>query len=56
MWKQSNMVQIVRAYPIATASGKILPFFVSKTKSAIRSAVPGVAVPKGTVEVRREME
>jgi len=33
MWKQSNMVQIVRELPIATASGKILPFFVSKTKA-----------------------
>jgi hypothetical protein len=33
MWKQSNMVQIVREFPIATASGKILPFFVSKPKS-----------------------
>src|SRR2546430_3518414 len=33
MWKQSNMVQIVRNFPIATASGKILPFFVSKSKS-----------------------
>jgi hypothetical protein len=33
MWKQSNMVQISREFPIATASGKILPFFVSKSKS-----------------------
>jgi hypothetical protein len=26
-------VQISREFPIATASGKILPFFVSKSKS-----------------------
>lgn len=34
MWKQSNMVQIVREFPIATVSGKILPFFISKPKNA----------------------
>jgi hypothetical protein len=45
MWKQSNMVQIVREYPIATASGKILPFFISKSKS-VTSAEPSVAAPK----------
>jgi hypothetical protein len=56
MWKQSNMVQIVRAYPIATASGKILPFFVSKAKSDIESCAPGVAIPKSVVGVRKEME
>jgi hypothetical protein len=55
MWKQSNMLQIVRAYPIATASGKILPFFVSRTKS-LTDSTPAVAVPKGVVEVRKEME
>ena len=33
MWKQSNMVKIVREFPIATTSAKILPFFVSKPKS-----------------------
>jgi hypothetical protein len=33
MWKQSNMVQIVRQLPMATASGKILPFYVSKPKT-----------------------
>jgi hypothetical protein len=45
MWKQSNMVQIVREYPIATVSGKILPFFISKTKNTVTSA-PAMAVPK----------
>jgi hypothetical protein len=45
MWKQSNMVQIVRELPMATASGKILPFFIAKPKNAT-SAVPSVAVPK----------
>jgi len=49
MWKQSNMLQIVRAYPIATASGKILPFFVLKTKSLMDSSTPAVAVPKVVV-------
>jgi hypothetical protein len=33
MWKQSNMVQIVRDFPIPTASGKILPFFITKTRT-----------------------
>jgi len=33
MWKQSNMLQIVREFPFPTVSGKIMPFFVSKTKS-----------------------
>jgi hypothetical protein len=33
MWKQSNMVQIVREFPFPTGSGKIMPFFVSKPKS-----------------------
>ena len=33
MWKQSNMVQIVREFPNATVSGKILPFFISKPRS-----------------------
>jgi hypothetical protein len=37
MWKQSNMVQIVRELPIATASGKILPFFVAKPKPSSNS-------------------
>jgi hypothetical protein len=32
MWKQSNMVQVIREFPMATVSGKILPFFVSKPK------------------------
>jgi phenylacetate-coenzyme A ligase PaaK-like adenylate-forming protein len=45
MWKQSNMVQIVREFPIPTASGKILPFFVSKPKS-VPSGVPSVASQK----------
>jgi len=56
MWKQSNMLQIVRAYPIATAGGKILPFFVSKTKCLMESSTPAVTVPKGVVGVRKEME
>jgi hypothetical protein len=33
MWKQSNMLQIVREFPFPTVSGKIMPFFVSKLKS-----------------------
>ncbi|PYU40328.1 MAG: hypothetical protein DMG54_23850 [Acidobacteria bacterium] len=33
MWKQSNMLQIVREFPVPTVSGKIMPFFVSKPKS-----------------------
>jgi hypothetical protein len=33
MWKQSNMLQIVREFPFPTVSGKIMPFFVSKPKS-----------------------
>ena len=45
MWKQSNMVRIVREFPIATASGKILPFFIARTK-AVTPSVP-VAVQKG---------
>jgi len=32
MWKQSNMLQIVREFPFPTVSGKIMPFFVSKSK------------------------
>lgn len=36
MWKQSNMVQIVRGFPIPTASGKILPFFMAKPKSDLK--------------------
>jgi hypothetical protein len=38
MWKQSNMPQIVREVPIATVSGKILPFFFSKPKNVSRVA------------------
>lgn len=45
MWKQSNMVQIVREFPIPTVSGKILPFFVSKPKS-VPSEVPSFASQK----------
>lgn len=33
MWKQSNMVQIVRGLPVAAASGKILPFFITKPRN-----------------------
>jgi len=49
MWKQSNMVRIVREYPIPTASGKILPFFISKTKSVVETSASNVAVPKSAV-------
>jgi hypothetical protein len=45
MWKQSNMVQIVRQLPMATASGKILPFFISKPK-AVPAPAPTVASHK----------
>jgi hypothetical protein len=45
MWKQSNMVQIVRGFPMATPSGKILPFFISKGKSVV-PAVATAAVQK----------
>jgi hypothetical protein len=45
MWKQANMVQIVRDFPIATVSGKILPFFVSKPRNATSEA-PSVASQK----------
>jgi hypothetical protein len=45
MWKQSNMVQIVREFPIPTASGKILPFFIAKPKN-VPSGVPSVATQK----------
>ncbi len=30
MWKQSNMLQIVREFPFPTVSGKIMPFFASQ--------------------------
>jgi hypothetical protein len=30
MWKQSGMVQVKRDFPIPTASGKILPFYLSR--------------------------
>jgi hypothetical protein len=46
MWKQSNMVQIVREYPIATASGKVLPFFVTKPKSVPVEATEVIAPKK----------
>lgn len=45
MWKQSNMVQIVRQLPIATASGKILPFYVAKPK-AVTNPTPSPVSPK----------
>jgi phenylacetate-coenzyme A ligase PaaK-like adenylate-forming protein len=32
MWDQANMVRIERASPIPTASGKILPFHMNKTR------------------------
>lgn len=31
MWKQSGSVRVVRSTPIATAGGKIFPFFLQKT-------------------------
>jgi hypothetical protein len=37
MWKQSNMVQIVRDYPMPTAGGKILPFYL------LKQAIPAVS-------------
>jgi hypothetical protein len=46
MWKQSNMVQIVREYPMATASGKILPFFIAKPKNAAVPVANVVAAQK----------
>ena len=47
MWKQSNMVQIVRQLPIATASGKILPFYVSKPKAVSNpNPAPSTVSPK----------
>jgi hypothetical protein len=33
MWRQSNMVQITRDYPVCTSSGKILPFHLRKPNS-----------------------
>jgi len=32
MWKQSKMLQVRREYPIATISGKVLPFHLLKAK------------------------
>jgi hypothetical protein len=47
MWKQSNMVQIVRQLPIATASGKILPFYVAKPKAVSNpNPTPSAVSPK----------
>jgi len=37
MWKQSNMVHIVRDYPMPTAGGKILPFYL------LKQAIPAVS-------------
>lgn len=45
MWKQSNMVRVVRQFPMPTASGKILPFFIAKPKT-LPSTAPTVAVQK----------
>ena len=45
MWKQSNMLKIVREFPIPTASAKILPFFVAKPRS-VPSAVSNTASQK----------
>jgi hypothetical protein len=46
MWRQSHMVQIVREFPIATVSGKILPFFIAKSKS-LPSEVSGATTQQG---------
>ncbi len=35
MWKQSGMVRVVRDFPIATASGKILPFHLLKPRQPV---------------------
>jgi hypothetical protein len=35
MWKQSGMVRVVRDFPISTASGKILPFHLSKARASV---------------------
>jgi hypothetical protein len=35
MWKQSGMVQVVRDFPISTASGKILPFHLLKPRESV---------------------
>ncbi len=32
MWKQSGMVQVKREFPIPTASGKIVPFYLSRAQ------------------------
>jgi len=33
MWKQSHMLQVQREFPLATVSGKILPFHLLKTRA-----------------------
>jgi hypothetical protein len=33
MWRQSGMVRVSRADPVATPSGKILPFHLRKTRT-----------------------
>ncbi len=35
MWKQAGMVRVVRDFPIATASGKILPFYLSTPRGQV---------------------
>lgn len=35
MWKQSGMVRVVRDFPMATASGKILPFHLLKPRQSV---------------------
>jgi len=35
MWRQSHMVRIKRDHPVSTASGKILPFQLSKLKKQV---------------------
>ena len=39
MWNQSGMVRIKRDFPIPTASGKILPFYLSKSAKKLTTSV-----------------
>jgi len=39
MWNQSRMVRVVRDFPIPTASGKILPFHLSRTDKRVAQHV-----------------
>jgi hypothetical protein len=39
MWKQSGMIQTVRAFPVSTAAGKILPFHLMKPQKELVSSM-----------------